>query len=629
MRRLNFLFYELLCHPLIGRPLRKLGWLILQTLRHSFLWWQKIFWNMPFVLEVTKTSGEPDKIAKYRHYIERIIDSCAMLPIKPKFSVLIPLYKVKPAYFKKTLQSVELQGYENWEVCIVDDDSKMVELDNIVEEFSHKHPGKVKYAKHATNQHISHTSNSCLKLASGDYVALLDHDDLLLPNALGEMVRFINMYDCPDILYSDERVIDANGRRRNIPYHKPDWSPFMHLVKNYTTHLTVYKRELVDKVGGFRPGFEGSQDHDLMLRMTEATTRPVVHVPFLLYHWRAHPESTAAGISAKPYAAIAGEKAVAEACIRRGRPADVTYETVTGHYRIDFHLPAKSPLVSIIIPTKNSFELVRACLESVFELSTYPNFEVIVVDNGSTDARCLEYFREQSSKRGEAKFRLVSWDAPFNFAQLNARGVEEARGEYYLFLNNDTEVITPNWIEELLRHAQFPDVGAVSCKLLYPDGLIQHAGVALSGRDIANNIGLMSKRDDNRNASALLSVHEVSAVSAACLLCRKEAYHSVNGFEEVYIPNGYGDVDFCLNLRKKGLLCIYTPHAELRHHESKTRRKNIEAFERLYMVKKWGQELILDPYLSPHMLYGSDYELNLKYFEMDIQWHEYADRYLK
>ena len=610
---------DALAHPAIGRPLRKILWIPLQAVTKLQRAMTYIFWRQPYVKKLMFL-GDISSFDKIYNYLRGLTNAVTYLPYQPKISVIIPMYKVKPAYLKDTLLSVAYQTYDNWEVCIVDDCSGMPELAGIIAEFGKAFPGKVKFAVNQTNSHISVTSNNCLGLATGDYCALLDHDDRLLPNALGEMVRYINVHGQPDILYSDERTVDGDGFAFNDPFHKPAWSPFTHLAMNYTTHLSVYRLSLVREIGGFRKGFEGSQDHDLMLRMTEATKKAVVHVPLCLYQWRAHEESTASGVDAKPYAAVAGEKAVHEACIRRGRPAKVEFERQTSHYRVKFDLPAQLPLVSIIIPSRNGYDQVSVCLKSVFEKSTYPNFEVVLVDNGSDDERCFKLYEKYKASH-PGRFSVVKDPRPFNFAAQNRVGVEQSRGEYLLFLNNDTEVLTPDWIEELLRVAQFPEVGAVGCKLLYPDGKIQHAGILANGRDIAVHAGINLDREHNLYCQMLNTLHETIAVTAACLMVPKAKFLEVGGFDELYLQNGYGDVDFCLKLREKGYSNLFNPYAVLTHYESKSRKQGLEEFEKQQMIAKWGHVLVSDPYLNPNLNYGEFYNVNRQKIAMDMNWN--------
>jgi GT2 family glycosyltransferase len=484
------------------------------------------------------------------------------------------------------------------------------------------HPGKVKAKTHDVNKHISHTSNSCLELADGDYVALLDHDDRLAPHALAEMVRYINLHNQPDILYSDERVIDENGLHVHIPYFKPDYSPQMHLAVNYTTHLTLYKAELVRNIGGFRPGFEGSQDHDLMLRMCEVSSKPVCHVPFCLYQWRAHELSTAASSGSKPYAAVAGEKAVKEALERRGRKAKVQWEEKTLHYRVTYEPPQHNPLISIIIPSKDAYEVIRTCLDSLYSKTSWNNFQVILVDNGSTDPRCLQLFSDLKLRHGD-KFHHLATPGPFNFARLINAGVAASRGEYLLMLNNDTAVISPTWLEEMIGLAQWPEIGAVGAKLLYPDGSIQHSGIITTGPYIAGHSLTRLDSDSQKYWSYAQTVHEASGVTAACLMISREKFLKVGGLDEVWIPNGFGDVEFCLRIRRHGLSNVYTPYAVLTHFESKTRKGSYEYFEHFWLRSKYGTELLNDPYLNPSLMPDGQYSLNPWYTGTDFNEYEF------
>lgn len=543
-------------------------------------------------------------VAQLTSYYRHLRDHVATLPLQPMISVLVPVFRPDPAYLREALTSIELQTYDNWQACITDDASGDPEITGIIEEFRRAHPERVRVAEHETNRHISETSNTCLGLAEGEYVALLDHDDRLCPNALAEVVKTLNerrdsVGEVPEILYTDERVIGVAGEYEDVVFFKPGWSPFLHLGVNYTTHLSVYRRELLTAIGGFRAGVEGAQDHDLMLRACEAAQTPVVHIPIVLYQWRSHPESTADSLGAKPYALTNGIAAVTAACDRRNRPATVTLDPRTRHYRTSFALPEPPPLVSIVIPTKDSPEMLRTCVESILGRSTYPAFEIVLVDNNSTDRRTLELYREFGRR---PEFRVIEDPAYFNFARLINTGARAAAGSYLVLLNNDTEVVTPDWIEQLLMYAQFPEVGAVGAKLLYPDGFLQHGGVVGSGRDIANHAGIGQHDDDSFYFDYVQTPHETLAVTGAALMISAALFDSVGGLDERYVPNAYGDVDLCLRLRAQGLVNVYTPYATLTHFESVTRRRNIELSERTYMRTTWGTELLTDPYVNPALV---------------------------
>lgn len=550
----------------------------------------------------------PDR-RRYERYYAHLKAVIPLLKLQPTISILMPVYKVPIDYLRDALQSVAIQTYDKWQLCVVDDASQSPEIEKVLAEFAAAHPGKVSIATNPKNVHISATTNRCLELAKGEFVVLLDHDDRIYPHALSEVVRHINFFDDPDLLYSDSRPISAEGNVFDNHFFKPDWSPFMHLAFHYTAHMSVYRTELMRKVGGLRVGFEGSQDYDLMLRLSEATEKPIAHIPFCLYQWRVHENSTASGIAAKPYAINAAVNALTEACIRRGRAAPVEFETVTEHYRIRFPLPDPRPLVSILMPTRNGFELIQKALTSIFEKTSYPAFEIVVIDNGSEDPQCLQLFKDMAAKEPK-RFRVITAAIPFNFGLLNNLAAREARGEYLLLLNNDTEVISPDWIDEMLRYCQFPEVGAVGAKLLFADGTIQHAGLLLLGQDVAGSAFEKHPAKSSYYYNLINTPRETSAVTAACMLVKRSDYEAIGGFDEVSVPNGYGDVDFCLKLRERGLSVIYTPYAELYHLESKTRGPSIETFERTFIQKRWGQALGDDPFLNFNLIRRPHFELS-------------------
>ncbi len=619
------LFVREFSKPLLGRLSRKIVHTLFVMIKFGAAFFnqalfgiEKVYKNLPYVRLVSRRFGNNGlDITSYIKYLGLLRSYLDRMTIRPKISVLIPVYKVKPEYLREALDSVLSQVWTDWEICLVDDASNDPALLDIYQEYERKLPGKFKWAVHDVNLHISHTSNSCLKLATGQYIALLDHDDRITPNALAEMVRHINLYRGPDILYSDERVVNQYGNCLSDPFFKPAFSPNLHLAVNYTTHLTLYSVEMVRAIGGFRPGFEGSQDHDLMLRMCETSKKPVVHVPFLLYQWRAHEGSTAQNIDSKPYAAKAGEKAVFEAITRRGRPGTVSWEPEIGHYRVTYDLPKHTPLVSIIIPSKDAYQTVKTCIDSIFAKSTWQKFEILVVDNGSTDTNVLSYFDALRAKEPN-RFVHLKDSSPFNFASLNNQGAKASRGEFLVFLNNDTEVVSPAWIEELLGLAQWPEVGAVGAKLLFPDGSIQHAGVITLGEEIAGHALIGHNSNTHSYIGMAQTIHETSIVTAACLMIEKKKYLESGGLDEVWVPNGYGDVEFCLRLRRNGFSNVYTPYAVLTHFESKSRKQTLEYFEHFYMRLKYGQELLWDPYLNPNLEMKGGYLPNDWYLGMDV-----------
>ena len=597
-------------YNVFGRPCRKAIKIIL---RFTDIWTRILifvdhYFNLYMgrvypAIESRDLSGEK-QLSKYFKSLKSLIGNLAY---QPKISIILPVYKVAPKYLLEAIASVGMQVYQNWELCIVDDKSEDPRLIAMIEKFQKKYPGKIHLSINEQNSHISVSSNNALNFATGEYVTFLDHDDRLNPNALAEVVRYINLNDQPDVLYSDERKIDEEGFRLDATFFKPGWSPYFHLCVNYTTHLSVYKTALVKSLGGLRQGYEGAQDHDLMLRAVENTKKPIVHVPFSLYQWRAIAESTASSDEAKPYAATAGIKAVTEACVRRGQPAEVVWNPTTLRYKTNFAIK-ENPLVSIVIPTKNALKFIENCLNSIIEKTTYKNFEIIVIDNGSDEAEAIEFLKMMDLKH--ANITLLQDNRTFNFARMNNLGVQQAKGEYVVLLNNDTEVLTKSWLEEMLMYAQLDDVGVVGCKLLYPDESIQHGGLVGLGKNVAGHLFKNKERNNSDYFNYLQTAHEVFGATAGCLMVKKSKYEMVGGLEEQYLPNGYGDVELCINLANLGLRHMYTPHAELFHFESPSRGIIYENFERDLMNRKYGKELLNDPYLHPNFVRGEHFHLD-------------------
>ena len=545
------------------------------------------------------------------NYVRFLKEHLNSYEFQPKISILLPVYKPEPRYLKEAIESVLAQSYQNFELCIVDDGGDSKEINHLLEHYTTTHAARIKYLKHEKNQHISAATNSCFSLADSEYITLLDHDDRLKPNALAEVVRNLEFNNFPDIIYSDEEIIDEKGVVQGT-VHKPGWSEFLHLSKNYTTHLSVYKSTLIKKIGGWRVGMEGAQDHDLMLRAIEATDLPICHIPISLYQWRAHEASTAQDGDAKPYAATAGIKAVQEACERRGFTVQVDFEAKYFQYRVSPVLPETKPLVSIIIPNRDAYDYISVCLYSVFEISRYKNFEVVLVDNNSSDPRCLSLYNDLRNNYPD-RFTVVEDKGYFNFARLNNNGVKEARGNFLVFLNSDTEILHGDWIEGLLGLAQLEKVGAVGCKLHYGNGPIQHAGVYGAGRSVGGHSGRLLPPEADLPLAINNCIHECLGVTAACLMIEKEKFIDIGGFEETHIPNGFGDVLFGISLLEKGLVNLYTPYVELKHYESITRGKNIEMYERNYLCKRYPHYLLMDPYYNLNYSYNDHYLLDENY----------------
>lgn len=533
---------------------------------------------------------------------------------KPVISIIMPTYNTPEEYLRSAIASVLDQVYPYWELCIADDKSTLPHVRQILEEYSQQEK-RIKVCYRKTNGHISLASNSAMELATGEYIALLDHDDLITPHALYEVVKLLNQHPEADYIYTDEDKIDEKGKLRE-PYFKPDWCPDSFLARMYTCHFSIFRTEIIKEIGGFREGFEGSQDYDLVLRFTEKA-KYIYHIPNILYHWRIHSQSTAGDSEAKMYAYEAAQKAIQEAIARRGESGIVKRdEEFFGIYHIRYQI--KNPaLVSIIIPTKDLSGLLNSCLESIFIKTTYSNYEVIVIDNGSIEPEtqaCFDYWLDKQPD----KFSYYPYDIPFNYSKLNNYGVAKAKGEYLLFLNNDTEIITGDWLESMIQQAQRKSVGVVGCKLLYPDDTIQHAGVVIGLGGIAGHAYVSYPENHGGYFGALLSTTNYSAVTGACMMCRREVWEAVKGFEEE-LEVAFNDVDFCLKVRELGYYNLYLPNVVLHHYESKSRgiddtpekqarfRKEIN-----YMGKKWSKIIDNDPCYNPNLTRNkSDYSINL------------------
>lgn len=525
----------------------------------------------------------------------------AALSARPLISVLVPIYNTPERWLRRCLDSVIKQAYPNWELCIADDASTAPHVQRVLQEYASR-DGRIRVVGRSENGHISAASNSALSLAKGEFVALLDHDDELRPHALLEIVEAINQEPGLVVIYSDEDKIDEKGRRFQ-PYFKPDWNPQLLLSQNYLCHLTVIRAEHVRAVGGFRVGFEGSQDHDLFLRCCKGLLdNQIRHVPKVLYHWRAIEGSTALERDAKDYASLAGVRAVREYV------SDVVGATVEellhGHYRVRWPLPSPAPKVSIIIPTRDKVELLQKCIDSIFERTKYPDFECIVVDNQSSDPAALRYLRHIADRPG---VRVLSYDAPFNYSKINNWAAERADGSVLCLMNNDIEVISEDWLDEMTSHALRPDTGAVGAMLYYPDGTIQHAGVILGVGGVANHAYLGQPAGYPGHGARALVTQNLSAVTGACMVVRRSVYSEVGGLEE-RLSVAFNDIDFCLQLLEAGYRNVWTPHAQLIHHESATRGSDDSKEKRQrfvaevdYMHARWGPLLQADPAYNPNL----------------------------
>jgi GT2 family glycosyltransferase len=544
----------------------------------------------------------------------RLRDMIAVLPLRPTFSVLMPVYETPEKYLREAIESVIAQVYPDWELCIADDASKEPHVRAILEEYA-EYDARIKVVFREKNGHIAATSNSAFALATGEFVALLDHDDVLSPDALFENALAVNRQPDIDVIYSDEDKIDEEGQR-SLPYFKPDLAPDSLLSRNYISHLGVYRRSLVEEVGRFRLGFEGSQDYDLLLRVTERTER-VAHIPRVLYHWRVHSGSTAATRDQKGYALDAGLLALQEALGRRSEPGHIVHDEVrSGLYTVRYEIrrPGK---VSVIIPTRDHGEDVDLCLRTLFECSTYKDIEIVLLDNGSRDAESLKIF-DQWVQREPDRVKVVRYDVPFNFSAINNYAASQSTGEYLLFLNNDTEIITPDWIEAMVEQAQRPAIGAVGAKLLYPDNTVQHAGVIVGLGGVAGHSHKYFAADAPGYFYTLQTVNNFSAVTGACFMIRREVFEEVGGFDDA-LAIAFNDVDLCLRIRASGYRNIYLPHVVLYHHESKSRgnedtpEKQARFLrEQQVMHERWKTDTVPDPYYNINLIRDAEnYEIGI------------------
>ena len=520
---------------------------------------------------------------------------------KPLISIVIPLYCTPLPYLKELLESVRRQSYENWQLCLADGSP-----DDKVKEFIEKHYGREKrivYRKLEENGGISVNTNEAVALAAGEYLMLCDHDDTLEPDALYEIVKAINDTGA-DVLYTDEDKVSMDGRHYFDPNFKPDFNLFRLRENNYICHIFVVKKSLTDETGLLRSEFDGAQDFDFILRCCEKAQK-ITHIPKVLYHWRCHMDSTAADPSSKAYAYEAGRKAVREHYQRLGIDAKVEMTERPGWYRSHVKVQG-NPLISVIIPNKDHTDDLELCLFSMTRKSTYRNYEILIVENNSEKEETFEYYRKLPDRYPKA--RVLTWEKEFNYSAINNFAAKEAKGEYLLFLNNDVEILTPDWMEEMLQNCQQENVAAVGAKLYYPDDMIQHAGVVLGLGGIAGHIMCRASKEDPGYFGRMISVQEISAVTAACMMVKKSDFDAVGGLDETF-QVAFNDIDLCMKFRAAGKKIIFTPYAELYHYESKSRGledtpekqfrfdKEVKRFQ-----EKWAQQLEMgDPYYSPNL----------------------------
>lgn len=530
---------------------------------------------------------------------QRAVEEKTQFQHPVKFSVIVPVYNCPEQFLREMIQSVIDQTYPNWELCLADgSDQEHSYVETVCSEYAQKDP-RIKYQKLEKNLGISANTNAAIDMTSGEYITLFDHDDLLHPSALFQVMKVIDE-EHADFIYTDECSFEGTLAHPTFIHFKPDYAPDTLRSNNYICHLSTFSRELMDRVGRFSTEHDGSQDYDMILRLTEQA-KHIVHIPRVLYYWRVHAGSVASGVGVKPYCILAAKKALQDHMERVGLKGEVQDSKVPSTYKIDYEID-ETPLISILIPNKDHIEDLEKCIQSVLD-STYENLEIVVVENNSTELKTFEYYQELEK---DSRIKVVTWKGPFNYSAINNYGAAACSGKYLLFLNNDVEVITPNWIEEMLMFAQRKDVGAVGARLLYPDGTLQHGGIILGLGGIAGHVQIGISRVDPGYAGRVSFAQNLSACTAACLLVRREVFDEVDGFDEG-LEVAFNDVDFCLRIRQKGYLIVYTPYAELYHYESKSRgyedtpKKQKRFQDEIALMKvRWGNLLEHDPYYNPN-----------------------------
>ncbi len=527
----------------------------------------------------------------------------AALPAQPLIGVLMPVYNPPPALLREAIASVQAQVYPHWELCIADDASTDAEVLRVLDEAAAADP-RIRVHRRASNGHISRASNDALALVTAPWVALLDHDDLLREHALLLVAEAAAAFPQAVVIYSDEDKLAIDGLRCD-PYFKPDWNPELLLAQNYLCHLVSYRTDRLREVGGLRVGFEGAQDHDLALRITEGLSAPqIVHIPHVLYHWRQHEGSTAGRSAVKPYAQQAGLRAVREALARRAMDATVSVDRF-GWYALRMRAPMPEPSVSIIVPTRDGLATLPRCFDSLVKHTRYTGWELLIVDNGSQDPAFLAQLARMAA---HPQVRVHRDDSPFNYAALNNRAVDRVNSEFIVLLNDDTEVLGGDWLAQLVGWAAQSGIGAVGARLWYPDMTLQHAGVVLGLGEVAGHAhrGLPQGAAGDHGRAVVLQ--DFSGLTAACLALRRSRYLQVGGLDEEQLAVAFNDIDLCLKLRAAGLRNVWLPTVELKHHESASRGSDRDARHRAryareaaLMHQRWGRELAADTAYNPNL----------------------------
>ncbi|MEM8987273.1 MAG: glycosyltransferase [Pseudomonadota bacterium] len=544
---------------------------------------------------------------------QAILKDIETLKKRPLISVIMPTYNTPPQYLRQAIDSVKRQLYSDWELCISDDCSTDPQTRELLQLYENSDP-RIKIHWRTQNGGISQTNNSAIAIAKGEYCAFLDHDDELTPHALYMIARAVEDNDCADIIYTDSDNITETGHRFD-PFFKPDWNYDLLLAFNYFNHLTAYRTQIIKDVGGFKSEYDGSQDYDLALRAIEKAHKDgIIHVPHILYHWRVL--STSFSKTQKQEAVDAGQKALQSHFDRIGGGAEIEPCPRTEiFHKARFTFDNEPPLVSILIPTRDQLNLLYRCVDSILKKTTGVDYEILIINNQSKEQDTLTYFDEIQKK---TNVRVINFNNPFNFSAINNFAADHAHGNILAFVNNDIEVITPNWLEEMTKHAMRPDIGAVGAKLYYEDETIQHGGVICGiGANGKDAIAGHAHRHFPKNAKGyfwrLLVTHQVSAVTAACMVMRKTIFDEAGGFDAEHLPIAYNDVDLCLKIRALGYANLWTPDAELYHFESKSRGADTFGDKKVrlqndvtFMREKWGDDVLLDPYYNPNLTLNTE-----------------------
>jgi glycosyltransferase involved in cell wall biosynthesis len=543
-----------------------------------------------------------------KNKVDVIVDK---MEYNPLISLLIPVYNIKSEFLKECLDSILEQSYKNFEICLVDDCSTLQETKDVLKEYSMK-DNRIKVKYRSKNGHISQTTNDALKMAKGEFVGLIDDDDLLDKNALYEVVRVLNHDKTIDFIYSDEDKISPNGTFCD-PHFKPDWSPDTLLSLNYICHFTVIRKKLINEVGGFAVGLEGSQDYDLFLKVTEKTNN-IFHISKILYHWRMVEGSTSMTINNKSYAIDKGKIAIENALKRRKIEGHVEKDEISTYYQVVYEY-SKEPLISIIIPTRDYVDILKKCVDSIYEKTEYKNFEIIIANNDSKEAETLNFFEKYKKKYNN--FKVVNCIMDFNYSKINNVAISKSKGEYIVLLNNDTEIITPRWLNIMVGYAMQKHVGTVGVKLLYPDDLtVQHGGVILGLGGVASHAYTGEDRTFLGMYGRLRVPYNYAANTAACLMVSRQKFNEVEGLEENLMV-AYNDVDFNIKLLKKGYFNVFLPQVEVIHYESKSRGLDTTSskykrflYESQYMWDKWEEILNNDPFYNSNFAKSMWFKLN-------------------